>query len=68
MSKKDKKRPIFTDSDKIKAIKTMLRHGPRFDEWAEAGMLHQIEDIVNGNIKDLSSETIKALMDKGRNF
>lgn len=36
-----------SDSKKMKAIRHLLVHGPRGSEWQEAGLLHEIDKIVN---------------------
>lgn len=70
MSKKSKKEQrvnLLTDDQKIKAIRTLISHGPRGSEWAEASMLHAIEDILWNRWTDVSSHGMEKLFSKIRN-
>ncbi len=55
------------DSSKIKAIKTLLRHGSRGSEWQEAGLLRAIEDVINDK-SGLSSSELKVLMERAKDW
>jgi hypothetical protein len=56
----------FTDKEKIDAIKSLLKNGrdagARSTEWAEAALLDKIELIIDEKVSDLSSKTLKKLM------
>jgi len=57
-----------SDSKKLKAIKALLKGGSRDSEWAEAGLLHAIEKIISDEVTDLSSKSLKKLMEKAKCF
>ena len=50
--------------NKLKAIEHLLDHGSRFDEWAEAQLLHKIEKIVKSEWETWSSYDLRILMKK----
>lgn len=54
------------DQRKLRAIETLVRHGPRGSEWQEAGVLHAIEKVLNGH--GTSSEDLKRLMKEAGKF
>ena len=71
MSKKSKKEQrvhLLTEKEKMDAIKKLLNHGPRGSEWAETGMLHMIEDIINNKITDVSSKGMEKIFKEIRHF
>lgn len=43
-----------TAEQKLQAITYLLENGSRYDPWAEAGLLHAIETIVNHPDCDIS--------------
>ena len=51
---------------KLKAIEKLLKHGNRGSEWAETGLLHAVEKILNGH--DISTEGLKKLMAEASNY
>ena len=53
-----------TPEQKLKAIESLVRNGPRGSEWQEAGLLHAIEKILDGH--DCSSDALKQLMREAR--
>lgn len=53
---------------KIKAIKYLIENGSRASEWQEAGLLQEIEKIVNKEEKDLSKENLDRMIENAKNF
>lgn len=58
----------FTDTQKLEAIEKLLENGRRGSEWQEAGLLHAVEQVVDEEVADLSSETIQKLIDDALTF
>jgi hypothetical protein len=50
-----------SDAKKMKAITHLVKHGYRGSEWEEAGLLNAIEQIIDNDELDLSSQGLEKL-------
>lgn len=50
-----------SDSQKLKAIEALVKHGRRGSEWNESGLLRAVEKVIDGDA-DISSQGLKKLM------
>lgn len=57
-----------TQMDKLEAIKFLLENGDRGSEWAEAGLLHAIENIMGNTKRMLTKEILMAEIRDAKNF
>lgn len=64
MKNKDKN----SDAKKMKAITHLVKHGNRGSEWAEAGLLNMIEQVIDNDELDLSSQGLEKLKLEARKY
>lgn len=62
-----KPRKQSSAEEKLKAVLTLVQHGPRGSEWQEAGILHAIEQVLTDKAGTSASE-LKELMNLAKDF